>query len=87
MVVRTSDGMNRLRWLCRRGMKELDVLLEQFLARNESELEQGAWPQLEALLCNEDDELWSWVQHPQAPSAADYQPLLMEIIHASGQPH
>ncbi len=27
----TKDGDARLRWRCRRGMKELDILLERFL--------------------------------------------------------
>ena len=26
--------MSRLRWLCRRGMKELDVVLNRYLERN-----------------------------------------------------
>ncbi|NBX45380.1 MAG: succinate dehydrogenase assembly factor 2, partial [Gammaproteobacteria bacterium] len=29
-----STVLNRLRWRCRRGMKELDVLLERWLARD-----------------------------------------------------
>lgn len=39
----------RLRWLCRRGMKELDVLLERFLAESYEELgaaEQNAFIRL-----------------------------------------
>ena len=57
----------RLRWLCRRGMKELDVLLESFLSREQSALCDGAWPGLEGLLNAEDDCLWDWVQGRTEP--------------------
>lgn len=53
---------SRLRWLCRRGMKELDVLLEAFLEKHHDALVQGAYPELEDLLASEDDLLWDWLQ-------------------------
>jgi len=31
-------------------MKELDLLLESFLERNQQALESGSWPEFEALL-------------------------------------
>lgn len=68
--------MRRLRWLCRRGMKELDVLLEAFLANEEANLRAGDWPELEALLNEEDDRIWHWVQHPDRCTG------YTELIHA-----
>lgn len=56
--------LRRLRWLCRRGMKELDVLLERFLANHAEALQNGQWPEFEALLANEDDQLWDYVLQP-----------------------
>ena len=82
-----NGRVRHLRWLCRRGMKELDVLLERFIAEREHELGQGAWPELEALLGCEDDQLWDWVREPQAAAAADYNDLLMAIIHGPGRAH
>jgi antitoxin CptB len=61
--------IRQLRWLCRRGMKELDVLLERFLAEHEDALRSGAWPDLEQLLAEEDDQLWRWVLRPGTRSA------------------
>jgi succinate dehydrogenase flavin-adding protein (antitoxin of CptAB toxin-antitoxin module) len=43
-------------------MKELDVMLEAFLAHNKAALSAGDWPELEALLNSEDDQLWDWLQ-------------------------
>ena len=69
--------LQRLRWLCRRGMKELDVLLEAFLAREAPRLEQGAFPEFETLLACEDDQLWDWLQG--RASAPD---TLASLVHA-----
>lgn len=71
--------LRKLRWLCRRGMKELDVLLESFLEHNREGLINGSHPQLEALLAQEDDQLWAWVQKTAEPGPPDFIPLLNEI--------
>ncbi len=75
-------GVNRVRklkWLCRRGMKELDLLLESFLIQNQQGLESGSWPEFEALLRSEDDVFWSWVQNPQHEDAVEYRTILERI--------
>ncbi|MGH8460840.1 MAG: succinate dehydrogenase assembly factor 2 [Stenotrophobium sp.] len=51
----------RLKWLCRRGMKELDVLMERYLAGRYDtapEVERNAF--IELLNC-EDPDIWAWV--------------------------
>ena len=53
--------LRRLRWRCRRGMRELDQLLERYLDQRwaaASEAERGSF--LRLLDC-EDDRLWRWV--------------------------
>lgn len=57
-----AQRLGRLRWRCRRGMKELDVLLESFVAAESTALADGAWPEFEDLLGTEDDRLWDWLQ-------------------------
>ena len=74
-----EDRVRRLRWLCRRGMKELDILLERFVARHENALARGAWPGLEGLLEYEDDVLWDVLQNPSRSVAADHADLLRTI--------
>jgi len=60
----------RLRWRCRRGMKELDQLLEHWLDQQwaaSSEAQRGVF--LRLLAC-EDDRLWRWfLGHENAPDA------------------
>jgi antitoxin CptB len=75
-----STRVRKLKWLCRRGMKELDILLERFIIRQQESLADGAWPQLEALLQAEDDVLWDWFQDTSAPAAEHYKELLEQIL-------
>ncbi|MEY2624876.1 MAG: succinate dehydrogenase assembly factor 2 [Gammaproteobacteria bacterium] len=49
--------IGRLRWRCRRGMKELDVLLERWLARHGSAATAPEITAFEALLDLQDPEL------------------------------
>ncbi len=65
-------------------MKELDLLLESFLERNQQALENGCWPEFEALLHNEDDVFWIWVQNPDHRDAMAYRGILERIRHGLG---
>jgi len=76
--------LRKLHWLCRRGMKELDVLLERFIKKQSAALEQGAWPELESLLALEDDQLWDILQNPVTASS-EYRVLLNRISHGAAQ--
>ncbi len=71
--------INRLRWLCRRGMKELDVLLESFLERHHDKLASGGWPELETLLANEDNMLWDWLQGKDSGQSVNFRTLIDAI--------
>ena len=73
-----SRRLGRLNWLCRRGMKELDIVLTAFLSRESDGLESGAWPELEPLLETEDDLLWDWLQQPDS-APRDFRPLLKAL--------
>lgn len=53
------SDLNRLRWKCRRGMLELDLLLQQFLERDYAALDAPGRQAFEALLESGDEELWA----------------------------
>jgi antitoxin CptB len=57
----TTTEMNRLRWRCRRGLLENELLLERFLDAYGSGLEGERLGAFEALLEYGDDELWGLV--------------------------
>lgn len=51
----------RLKWFARRGMKELDVLMERYLEHRYDvapEIERQAFV---ALMACEDPDIWAWV--------------------------
>ena len=81
-----EDGarVRKLKWLCRRGMKELDILLERFIEQNTDALAQGSWPEFETLLQTEDDLLWDWFLDTSSANAAPYREILEHVLGARG---
>ena len=73
------ERVKRLRWLCRRGMRELELMLEAFLRREEEALSGGQWPEFEALLACEDDRLWDWFQGAYDGDSSQFQSLIDNI--------
>ena len=58
----------RLKWLCRRGMKELDVLLEHYLEHEYPRAAEGERAAFRELLECQDPVLWDYVmEREQAP--------------------
>jgi antitoxin CptB len=73
MSVPVPADKTRLRWLCRRGMKELDVLFERYLHIHYDRAPPAERAAFARLLKREDPELWSWVlgQTPAPPEFGD----------------
>ena len=57
----TPAEINKLRWRCRRGLLENDVVLERFLRAHAATLEGERLAAFEALLDYSDGELWDLV--------------------------
>ena len=72
----TPTELNRLRWRCRRGMLENDLILTRFLdARGEGITDQEVVA-LDRLLDLSDNELWDLLAGRQEPVDAAVKPLL-----------
>jgi antitoxin CptB len=56
-----------LRWRRRRGMKELDVLLERYYHRHYESAAPADKAAFDRLLDREDPEIWLWVVEQEAP--------------------
>lgn len=71
--------LKRVRWRCRRGMRELDRLFDRWLEREwaqSSDAQRGVFLQL--LEC-EDDRLWRWFMgYEDCPDDA-FRPLVERI--------
>lgn len=71
--------LRRLRWRCRRGMRELDQLLNRYLDQAwaaDSEVQRGVFLQL---LETEDDILWHWMMGNEEPEDVDVAALVERI--------
>lgn len=60
--------MRRLRWQCRRGMRELDVMLERYLAQQYPQDDLATREVFLALLKRQDPEIASWVLGRETPA-------------------
>ena len=58
-VEHVNDG--RLRWMCRRGMLELDLLLKNFMNSHYERLDESDKKLFLDLLAEEDTILWDWL--------------------------
>lgn len=65
------DNIDKLRWSCRRGMLELDVLLGNFLTEAYSGLERADKERFVLLLNCTDPELFTWLMGRESPADAD----------------
>ncbi|MBL4772937.1 MAG: succinate dehydrogenase assembly factor 2 [Alcanivoracaceae bacterium] len=74
MAERLKKGY--LQWRCRRGTKELDVVLNSFLDNRYEGLTDSELLQFDQLLNTQDTELWYWLSGQDQPSSV----LLKKII-------
>lgn len=64
----------RLRWQCRRGMLELDLMLQNFLEHQLDTLNEDTCAAFENLLSYSDPQLYVWLMGEETPES-------MEIAH------
>lgn len=67
-----------LRWRQRRGMKELDILLERYYARLYDSASDAERASFARLLEREDPEIWLWVVG-QAPPPAEFEHVIAAL--------
>lgn len=72
--------IKRLRWRCRRGMRELDLLLLCWLDREGPTASPVQLLAFERLLEIEDDQLWRWCLRRERPQDQELHELLERIL-------
>ena len=73
------DSLNRLRWACRRGMLELDLLLSGFLNDRFLCLNVSQKAQFASLLTYLDHEIFDWLIGQPRPSNEGVARIVDEI--------
>jgi antitoxin CptB len=71
--------LKRLRWRCRRGMRELDQLLERWLEREWRQSPDALRGDFRRLLDSEDDRLWKWFLGHERPDDDALDALVQRI--------
>ena len=75
----TPTELNRLRWRCRRGMLENDLILARFVAARGTELTEGEVAALDRLLDLPDNELWDLLAGRTEPDDAALAPIVAAL--------
>ena len=78
-VVADPVRFARIRWRCRRGLLENDLILTRFLDAKGAALTEDELAMLDQLLALTDNELWDLIAGRAEPADASVRPLLEEL--------
>lgn len=78
-----STSTDQLRWRCRRGTREMDLLLLRFLERQYPHLDSREQSLFGALLDETDPDLFAWITGQSEPANPDYLPIIGKINNCS----
>lgn len=79
------DSAAHVRWHCRRGMLELDILLLRFFDQHYATLTTAEQQLFQQLLTYPDPDLFTWLMGHGAPSSPELQSMITRIRDA--KPH
>ena len=77
-----TAAQHRLKWKCRRGLLELDLVLDRFLRRSAAQLDAKTLELLNELLDYPDNDLWDIVNGRSEDYAPRHKPLV-DVLRAS----
>jgi len=77
------EATPRLRWQCRRGMRELDVLLQGFLDRGYAQLSDHQRATFEHLLTSNDNRLLEYLMGRSQHADREVADVIERIRHAA----
>lgn len=64
----SEQRKSKIRWHCRRGMLELDLLLERFIQARLDNMTDLELDKFENLLVNSDPDLYAWLMGYESPT-------------------
>ena len=78
----TGRPVGQLRWRCRRGMRELDVLLERYLAERYPSAPRVEQQAFEALLELPDPQLFAYLTRRDQPADPEWMNVVDRLANA-----
>jgi antitoxin CptB len=76
----SDEEINRMRWASRRGMLELDLVLEPFVASRYATLNERDRLRFQQLMRCEDQELFSWFLGRQRPGDEELAAIVSKVL-------
>jgi len=68
--------LDRIRWRCRRGMLELDIVLQGFVKKHYMQLNKAELQHFDTLLSLPDNDLWDMITSKKEVEDIKLQPVL-----------
>jgi antitoxin CptB len=75
-----DEEINRMRWASRRGMLELDLVLEPFVVSRYQQLSAEDRQRYQQLMLCEDQDLFSWFLQRQLPEEEELRDIVRQIL-------
>ncbi|MCP4211140.1 MAG: succinate dehydrogenase assembly factor 2 [Halieaceae bacterium] len=74
------EEVRRMQWAARRGMLELDLVLEPFVNTRYSDLSDLDRATFQRLMLCEDQELFSWLLQREEPEDKEFAAIIEQIL-------
>ena len=81
-----KEDINRMRWAARRGMLELDLMLEPFVSARYAQLDETDRYRFQQLMLCEDQDLFAWLMLRGTPSNEELSGIVEQILHFARSP-
>ncbi|CAA0087965.1 FAD assembly factor SdhE [Halioglobus japonicus] len=74
------EELNRMRWAARRGMLELDLVLEPFVTTRYAQLNEQDRQRFQQLMLCEDQDLFTWFMQRVKPDDEELAQIVSQVI-------
>jgi antitoxin CptB len=85
-VMIAQEELNRMRWAARRGMLELDLVLEPFVTSRYAQLGAADRSTFQRLMQCEDQDLFAWLLQRDNPDDAELAAIVRQILQFTRTP-
>ena len=82
----SEEEINRMRWAARRGMLELDLVLEPFVKSCYADLDDTDRARFQALMLCEDQDLFAWFMRREQPQDEELAAIVSQILEFAHTP-
>jgi len=76
----SNEELNRMRWAARRGMLELDLVLEPFVTACYADLDEQDRRRFQQLMLCEDQDLFAWFLRREQPADEELATIVRKIL-------